>query len=398
MPKGRTQQLIIAVALIAGFVPIAVLGLFMYMSAAAPVLHPDAQSVPSAPGAGPDRQWNGAAERARQIVRTALNEQNVPGFSVAVGTGGEIVWAEGFGYANIETKAPITPSTIFRIGTASTVLTSAGVGLLVERGRLSLDDVIQKRVPEFPEKPQPITLRHLMAHTSGLRNDGGDEGPLFGMHCDRPVDAFKAFADSALFFDPGTQYRYSSFGWIVVSAAVEAAAEQPFLNFMRRNVFDPLGMASTVPDSTTTLPELATFYFPKFAADPRYGPDPMREVDYTCYAGASVFLSTPSDMVRFAMGIKGGKLLRPATVELLQAEQKLASGEGTGYGLGWDLETEKLNGQDVRVIGHDGDQLAGEVSSLLTFTTNDIVVSVISNMSYAKAHEVAIKIAEAFAS
>jgi len=397
MPKGRTQKLIIAVALVAGFIPIAVLGLFMYASATAPILHPNAQQVPSSADVGPAQPWGDAAERARQIVRAALAEQNVPGFSVAVGASGEVVWAEGFGYANIETRAPITPNNVFRIGTASKVLTSAGVGLLLEQGALNLDEVIQRRVPEFPEKAWPVTLRQLMAHTAGVGNDSGDEGPLFGTHCDRPVDAFSAFADRALLFEPGAEYRYSNYGWIVVSAAVEAAAEEPFLNFMRKRVFDPLGMQSTVPDSTTApLPEQATFYFPGFAGDPRYGPDVMRDVDYSCYAGASVFLSTPSDMVRFALGIRAGNLLQPATIEQLQSEQKITSGAGTGYALGWDLETALINGGEVRVIGHDGDQLDGQVSSLVTFPGTDVVVSVISNMSYSKANEVALKIAEAF--
>jgi serine beta-lactamase-like protein LACTB, mitochondrial len=208
-----------------------------------------------------------------------------------------------------------------------------------------------------------------------------------------------------LLFEPGTEYRYSHYGWIVVSAAVEAAAEEPFLNFMRKHVFEPLGMDSTVPDSTTVLPESATFYFPGFAGDPRYGPDVMREVNYTCYAGASVFLSTPTDMVRFVLGMKSGKVLKPETLALLQTPQKIASGAETGYALGWDIEAATLNGEATRTIGHDGDQLAGQVSSLITFPDNpstslrasDLVVSVISNMSYSKTYDVALKVAEAFA-
>ena len=86
-----------------------------------------------------------------------------------------------------------------------------------------------------------------------------------------------------------------------------------------------------------------TFFFPRYAADPRYGPDVMRPVDYSCYAGASAFLSTPSDLVRFGIALKNGKLLQPATVKLLQTSQRLPSGEETGYGLGWDLETVSLS-------------------------------------------------------
>ena len=85
----------------------------------------------------------------------------------------------------------------------------------------------------------------------------------------------------------------------------------------------------------------------------------MREIDYSCYAGASVFLSTPSDLVRFGMAINSGKLLQPATVQLLQTSQRLASGEETGYGLGWDLETVTLAGQQTRTVGHDGTCWAG---------------------------------------
>ena len=96
------------------------------------------------------RRWAGAVEQGRQIVRAALAEQNLPGVSVAVGAGGEIVWAEGFGWANLENKVPVSPETRFRIGTASTALTSAAVGLLLEKERLKLDEKIQTYVPEFP--------------------------------------------------------------------------------------------------------------------------------------------------------------------------------------------------------------------------------------------------------
>ena len=150
-------------------------------------------------------------------------------------------------------------------------------------------------------------------------------------HCERPVDGLQHFAERSLLFEPGTQYRYSSYGWILVSAAVEAAADEPFLTFMRKQIFEPLGMDDTRADSATEpIPDRATFYFPRFAADPRYGPDLMREIDYSCYAGASAFLSTPSDLVRFGMAINSGKLLQPATVQLLQTSQRLPSGRGDG--------------------------------------------------------------------
>ena len=140
-----------------------------------------------------------------------------------------------------------------------------------------------------------------------------------------------------------------------------------------------------------------TFYFPRFAADPTYGLHLMRDVDYSCYAGSSVFLSTPSDLVRFAMAINSGKLLQPATVQFLQTSQRLPSGQETGYGLGWDLETVALAGEQTGLVGHDGESLGGMVASFMTFPKYGIVVAVTSNISYADTFSIAVKIAQAFA-
>ncbi len=116
---------------------------------------------------------------------------------MAVAVGGDIVWAEGFGWADLEHRVPVAPKTRFRIGTASTALTSAAVGLLLEKGRLKLDDVIQTYVPQFPEKQWPVTLRQLMGHVAGVRNDGGDEGPLLAAHCERTVEGLQSLCGAS---------------------------------------------------------------------------------------------------------------------------------------------------------------------------------------------------------
>jgi CubicO group peptidase (beta-lactamase class C family) len=310
-----------------GLVIIAIFGLRMYMTATATTLHPEAERVPSVTNADPSPTWLGAVARGRDVTRAALSEQNLPGLSVAVGMAGDIVWTEGFGYADLENRTPVTPNHRFRIGTASPVLTSAAVGLLLEQERLKLDEEIQTYVPEFPRKQWRVTLGQLMGHVAGVRNDGGDESPLYFQHCERPADGLQFFADRDLLFEPGTQYRYSSYGWIAVSAAVEAAAGEPFLTFMQEQVFDPLGMRETRADSATKeILDRVIPYFPRYAADPTYGLHLMRDLDYSCYAGSSVFLSTPSDLVRFGLAINRGTLLKSATVESLQTSQRLASG------------------------------------------------------------------------
>ena len=270
-------------------------------------------------------------------------------------------------------------------------------------------------VPEFPKKPWPVTLRQLMAQVAGVTTDHGGEAPLSNPpsgegspagRCERTVDGLQLddFAERQLLFEPGTRYSPSSYGWILVSAAVEAAANEPFFAFMRTQVFEPLGMRDTTIDvATEAIPARAAFYFPLFglAGDTRYGPKPARQGDYSCYAGAAAFLSTPSDLVRFGMGRLrqgSGALLKPGTVQLLQTPQRLASGEETGYGLGWELETHPLAGQPARMAGHGSkEDFIGGTTYLMTFPERGLVVAVMANISFADTKSIALNIAQAFA-
>src|SRR4029453_15566160 len=249
MRKGRIPTWLMLMLAAMGLL-LVIPGLWVYVSITATPLHPNPANVPTVAHSAPSPKSAGAVEKARQIVLAHLTEENLPGLWVAIGVDGDIVWAEGFGFADLKTSVPVTPNHRFRIGTASTVLTSAAAGLLLEDGRLKLDHEIQTYVPAFSKKQWPVTLRELMGHTAGVIPDGGDGGPLFTKHCERPVDALQYFAENSLLFKPGTQYRYSSNGWILVSTAVEAAADQPFLTFMREQIFDPLGRRDTIPDPT----------------------------------------------------------------------------------------------------------------------------------------------------
>jgi serine beta-lactamase-like protein LACTB len=374
------------------------LGLYSYLIATATPLHPNSQAVPSVTHVAPSREWAAAVEQGRQIARASLVEQNLPGLSVAVGAGGDIVWSEGFGWADLENRVPVAPHLRFRIGHASTALTSAAVGLLLEKRRLHLDDEIQTYVPAFPRKQWPVTLRQLMGHVAGVRHYRSEEDYMPSAHCERASEGLQRFADDPLRFQPETRYSYSTFGWILVSAAVETAADEPFFTFMRTQIFEPLGMVDTTPDSPIDpLPDLATFYYPRFSGDTRYGPEVASTVDYSCFAGAGAFLSTPSDLVRFGMAFSSGKLLKPATVEMLLTRQQLASGEETDYGLGWMLETVPLAGEPTRLASHGSRTLLGGSASFMTFPERGIVVAVTSNTSFADTRSIALKVAQAFA-
>jgi len=402
MSKSRIPTGVSLILLGVGLLVVGIPGLFVYMRLTATKVHPDSRNIPSLANSPSPPKWAGAAEQSRQIVRASMSENNLAGLSVAVGIDGEIVWAEGFGFADIESSLPVTPHHRFRTGTASIVFTSAAIGLLLDEGRLKLDDEIQKYVPDFPDKQWPVTVRQVMGDVAGFNTEDPDNGVLTSSHCERPADAVALFAKEPLQFQPGTQYRDSTFGWVLLSAVVEAAAKTPFVTFLNERIFRPLGMLDTFKESVTNPPpDAATSYNPRFAANPVNGLRPLPKFDYSCHAGSNGFLSTPSDLVRFGMAINRGKLLRPQTVQILQTPQRLTSGKSSGqqtsYGLGWDLKTVTLAGQQVQAAGHNGHFWVYEVTSLLTFPERGLAVAVMSNVSFAGIPSLAERVAQTFA-
>lgn len=391
--KVRIETWLATLVIALGLAIVAGVALLSVLSTNRP-FHSAVDAVTSVTAATPLPRWGRAVEQGRQLARSAVHEQNLPGLSVAVGVAGELVWAEGFGVADLESRAVVDPGTRFRIGHVSKALTSVAVGLLREQGRLHLDDEIQAYVPAFPRKQWPLTLRQLMGHTAGVRHYNDDEwGDKPSRYCAQASAGLNTFSNDTLLFEPGTKYRYSTYGWVLVSAAVEAAAQQPFSEFMRSHVFEPLGMIDTAADvAAEVMPTRATSYYRT-----NFGRAVTTDVDYSCFAGAGAFLSTPSDLVRFANALAEGTFLQPATVGLLQAPQMLASGESTDYGLGWMLETVELAGARTQVVGHASRTIEGASTSFLTFPERGLVVAVTSNMSFADMKSVTMGVAKAFA-
>jgi CubicO group peptidase (beta-lactamase class C family) len=360
--------------------------------AATMLVHRDAASVPSSAAPLPAGRYSGAVEEARRLARSLVVDENLPGLSVAVAQDGRIVWAEGFGWADLEDRVPVTPLTRFRVGAAAMPMTAAAIGLLHERGRIDLDAPVQRYVPAYPEKEWPISTRQLMGHVSGVQREA-----MPGRHCASLDEAVEIFRAEPLRFRPGTEYRYSVYGWILVSKIVEAVAGEPFLAFMNREVFAPAGMERTVPDDTRGVADRAWFYFPRTGLDTKLGMQDAPEADYSCYGGAGTYVSTPSDLVCFGSAMLKPGLLKAGTLAMLHTPQRLESGASTQSGLGWQLQTVQIGGATARVLGHRGSS-SGGTTSFLTFPDFNLVVAATANVSHAKGVEqFGVKVAEAFA-
>lgn len=380
-------------------IPLLLTGVWVFMATTATNVHPTPESIPSHPTTQTANQ--ATIESNRNFLRGTLKEQNIPALSIAVAQDNEIVWTEAFGYAHtgengFVQRAPATPQTRFRIGTASIALTSAALALLLDEGKLKLDDDIRTHVPDFPDKGKRITIRHLMANLSGLPRDGGDESELYGATCQRPLEGVKIFEGIDLVSDPGAKFHLSTYGWVLLAAAAESASKTPFQSFLQQRVFTPLEMKDTVMEMTPTN-ERASSYFPRYNADTTYGLDPVRDLNFSCYLGAAGLISTPTDLVRFLMAIHNDKLLKPTTRQILHTSQRLPDNKETGYGLGWDIESISINGKPTKVVGHDGEILGGMASTLLSIPSQNLHIAITANTSYSDTYTIATTIAQSFA-
>jgi CubicO group peptidase (beta-lactamase class C family) len=199
-------------------------------------------------------------------------------------------------------------------------------------------------------------------------------------HCDDLEEAVAMVQDDPLGFEPGTQYRYSIWGWVLVSAVVERAAGQPFDRFMSRRVFDPLGMTRTVVEETADLDDGPSRYVPpRSFFGIRLGRKEADRPDYSCLAGAGAFLSTPTDLVRLGSTMVKPGFLKPETIAEFETPGRLASGAATTYALGWTVDTLPLAGKPARMVSHRGSPRGGTIS-LVTFPDRGLAIAVAANV------------------
>lgn len=319
------------------------------------------------------REHAEAIAQARRFIRDTMAALGAPGASIAVMKSGKVIWSEGFGLADLEQQVPVTPLTRFRVGSVSKSLTSIALGRLVQDGRLDLDAPVQRYLPDFPAKRWPITSRQLGGHLAGIRHYDR-VGELFNYTPFADVrSSLDSFKNDSLRFEPGTRYAYSSYGWNLLSAVIEGASGERYLTVMQREVFDRAEMRHTVADyADSIVPHRARWY----TRGPNRGG--IVNAGYTDnsykWAGGG-FLSTPEDLVEFADALAKGRLLDPATVELLWSSQKTRDGRDTGYGIGWATD---IDGAGRRRISHSGGSVGG-TAFLILYPDQDLIVAVLVN-------------------
>lgn len=336
--------------------------------------------------AAPSVPESGAFARARAVLDPVA--ATYPGLAVAVAVNGEIVWAEGWGFADVAGKVRANADTPFRVYSVVKPMTAAALVRLAADGRVDLDAPIQKYVPGYPVKPGPaITLRLLASHLGGVRHYGKGEA-VSRKSCATPSDALAAFAGDPLLHPPGTKEEYSSHGYVLVSAAIETVTGKPFEDAMRELVFAPAGMTGTVLDRAgRPVPGRAIPYDGK--------PGDWKEfagVDVTCKFGAGGFLATANDMARFGSALLAGKVVPPDRVAGLFEPARTTSGTETSFGFGWGI-SRTASGARLGVMSGGN---AGGRSALVADPASKIVVAIAANTEGPRLTAEARKILEAF--
>jgi CubicO group peptidase (beta-lactamase class C family) len=314
--------------------------------------------------------YDRAISVARDSVEALMAEQRIPGLTAAVLVDGQIVWSEGFGWADVENQVPVTPLTKMRIGSVSKSMTGAALGVLLDRGQINLDAPVQQYVPSFPEKRAPISTRQVAGHIAGIRHYRGDEF-LIDENYDSVEEGLSIFEEDSLLFEPGAQFQYSSYGWNLVSAVVEGASGQAFLPFMRASVFRPLSLRHTVADHTDSLITYRTRFYS--VEDGVLINAPYVDNSYKWAGGG--FLSTAEDLVRFGDAMISGDFFTPAARDELFTALRTTGGERTGYGLGFFVGTDDAG---RRTVGHSGGSVGG-TTQFIMYPEQDVVVALIAN-------------------
>lgn len=303
----------------------------------------------------PDAREPGSEQDRVDRIMADYAGPETPGVVVAVVRDGRVVFQRGYGMANLSHGIPFTPETRTNIGSTSKQFTAFAIGLLAERGLLSLDDDVRAHLPELPDLGETVRLRHLIAHTSGYREflnalavggwrlDRGD-------HIDRDEVFTVVQRQPALQNRPGAEHNYNNTGYALLAEVVARVTGESFPEWMRANVFEPVGMAATMvrADPRQIVPHSAQGYVPA-------GDDTFYEVmDIGAAMGAGGIYTTVGDLALWMGNLRTGAVGGPALMERMTTRNVLTTGDTISYAMGLMV----MSGRGLRVVQHGGGDAA----------------------------------------
>jgi CubicO group peptidase (beta-lactamase class C family) len=332
-----------------------------------------------------DPELAGVGDRSLEMGRDVAVRLGLASVSFAASVGGDVVWQAAMGLADVKREELATATTLYRTGSVAKPMTSVVLGRLVEAGLLDLDMPVRTYLPEVEGPLGEATLRQLAGHSAGVRHYAGPPARDFwteqftGRHFETAREALPLVLGDPLRFAPGEGFAYSTHGYTVLAAAMEAATGKGILELLDEYLTGPLGMRNTLPDDVRRMSGArATTYIRRgnrFLIPP--DPDPSYK-----WAGGGL-LSTPTDLVRMAGGLMTGGILGPGTVEELWTPLPLPDGQPNpqNYGLGWRIDPGAAgeDGRESLRTVHHGGSIIGGSSFLLLLPEDEVAVAVMTN-------------------
>jgi D-alanyl-D-alanine carboxypeptidase len=319
------------------------------------------------------------ADKIDEYVKAEMQRQHIPGTSIAVIKDGKIIKAEGYGLANVELNVPATPETVYKIGSVSKQLIAAGVLLLIEDGKVSLDDKISKFLEGTPETWKEINVRHLLTHTSGIVREAPGFDPF---KVQNDADVIKTAYPLPLRFAPGEKYEYCNVGYFSLAEIIRKVTGKPWGDYLNERLFAPLGMASTRTTTTTDLVQnRANGYVWKNGKLENAS-------TYFALRPSGAFLSSVLDLAKWDAALYSDRILKQSTREQMWQATKLNNGTISQYGFGWELSS---------IAGHKrvnhGGSLPGFRAQFARYVDDKLSVVVLTNGDNADPNLIALGIA-----
>ena len=322
--------------------------------------------------------------RAEAVIRAEMQTQKIPGVGFAVIDHGKVILAKGYGYANLEHSVPVSAETVFQSGSVGKQFTSTAVMLFVEEGRLKLDDPVTRYLREAPPEWSRILIRHLLTHTSGIRDYGYEasydtrravtEEELVRMACAQPIE-----------FQPGERYSYSNTGYLLLGAILGRIGGRHYSEVLRERVFKPLGMSSArLIDEAAVVPHRAAGYHllnGEIANQQWVAPEQNTTAD------GSLYLSV-NDMIAWDKGLRAGAILSAASWHQVYTPVTLLSGNTYPYGFAWDVYVSA--GQEVHA--HSGG-VPGFATYIVRYLGDELSLIVLTNQEEADPERIARRVA-----
>lgn len=327
------------------------------------------------------------AERIARIetfVREERVRQHIPGMAVAVVKDGQLLWSAGFGTAVVEHEVPATADTVFGIAGISKFITAVAVMQCVERGQVTLDASIRDYTPEYPNKGEAITVRHVLGHTSGIRHFRNLDDYLNRKHYRSLTESVDSFKEDRLLGKPGQRFVMSTPAYNLLGLLIERLSGLSFGDYLQRNVFDPAQMkASYLDDPAALILRRAGNYTHRNGAT-----TPADFVDPSDRFPGDGIAASVNDLARFVIALQENRLINAGTFSQMTTPGALADGSTTRYGLGCFVR--EAGGRTI--IGHGGSQPRG-AGFLLMIPGDRAAVIVLANLEQADTREVCLEIA-----